>query len=160
MECSSSVKSTIFPFSVIANSTAFAPSVKYPSGALVSSKRYFPKGRVSVSVAAIPSIPVWIVFTVSFFLYSLPSTKTALSFKEMIAKAVSFKVAPPCALVSLVSKSRFWILKQPRITLSDTEYWLLPLNTASSPSSVICATYKPFICSELPAACIYAPSNK
>ena len=140
MECASSVKSTIFPSSVISNSIGFAPSVKYPSGALLSSIRYFPYGNVSAAVVAIPSTPVWIVLTTSFLLYNLPSTKTALSFKEMISKAVSFKVAPPCAFVSLVSRSRFWILTPPRITLSDTEYWLLPLNAASSPSSVICAT--------------------
>ena len=46
------------------------------------------------------------------------------------------------------------------LDLSDTENWLLPDNTARSPSSVICVTYKPFICSDLSPACIYAPSNK
>ena len=38
--------------------------------------------------------------------------------------------------------------------------WALPDNTARSPSSVICVTYKPLICSDLSPACIYAPSNK
>ena len=52
--------------------------------------------------------------------YNLPSTSTALSFNVVIVNPVSLKVAPPCALVSLVSKSRFWIFTPPRITLSDT----------------------------------------
>ena len=42
----------------------------------------------------------------------------------------------------------------------DTEYWLLPESTASSPSSKICVRYVPLICSELPSACIYAPSKE
>lgn len=58
MEWLSSVKSTIFPFSVIENSIAFAPSVRYPSGAFVSSSLYLPYGSKSADVVAIPSFPV------------------------------------------------------------------------------------------------------
>ena len=55
--------------------------------------------HISAEAEATPSISVRIVFTTSFFLYSLPSTKTELSFKEMMSKAVSFKVALPCGFV-------------------------------------------------------------
>ncbi len=95
-------------------------------------------------VAAILVLAERIVFTTSFLPYNFPSTNTGLSLRVVMVNVVSSNDAPPCGFVSFVSISRFWIFTPPRMILSDTEYWLYPLNFASLPFSVKSSSFPGF----------------